>query len=473
MMAARPTNTQLDDRDEVLLATTITSDLDIPVTPAVLYARDEGRESTAEGGSSEKIRPADVEEREAEERESLEYQYPDGGYGWVVLGCCMVFAGLTMGWGVSWGVFQDFYKQNVFPQSNTLLSLIGGIFGLCLNTVSFVSGRISDRLCRVLYTSAFVSWLALFLASWSTKLWQVILTQGVLCGIGMGMGLPVFFSLPSQWFYKKRGLASGLAVGGAGFGACICTLISRQMLVAIGARHTLLVYSFINLVLMITATLLIRTQPNSPEARSRGKGPWIDPRLRTSVPFHLLALCLFLNTFGYTNAFFYVTQYTRTVSSPSSAILAALPLSLANLCAGIGRTSIGYATDLIGPINAMVIVCFLASVAALSLWLTATSYNAVIAFAVVYGLISPTYLSLIPMAAAKVLGSDNLASNVGICLLLTGPGAFGGGPVGGSLLESKGGWNALIVYGAAMQAAAGVCVLVCRLLIEKRLFVKV
>ncbi|WVQ85672.1 hypothetical protein IAT38_007838 [Cryptococcus sp. DSM 104549] len=320
---------------------------------------------------------------------------------------------------------------------------------------------------------AFVSWLGMFLAAWSTKLWQVVLTQGVMCGTGMGMGLPVLFSLPSQWFYKKRGLASGLAIGGAGFGGCICALIVRQMLMTIGPRNTLLVYSFITLFFMIISTILIRTQPNSPEARARGKGPWMDKRIGTSVHFYMLALCLLLNTFGYVNVYFYITQYVRETSSPSSAILTALPLSVANLCAGIGRLSIGYATDRIGPLNALVIVCFFASAMVFALWLTAVSFNAVIAFAIVYGLTSPTYYSLIPMAADTVMGSKNLASNVGICLLMTSPAQLGTGPIGGGLLDSTGGWHAVIVFGGVMQAVAGICILICRLLVEKKPFAKV
>lgn len=37
---------------------------------------------------------------------TIEHVYPDGGYGWVVVGCCATLAGLTMGWGMNWGIFQ-------------------------------------------------------------------------------------------------------------------------------------------------------------------------------------------------------------------------------------------------------------------------------------------------------------------------------------------------------------------------------
>lgn len=36
-----------------------------------------------------------------------EHIYPDGGYGWVVVGCCTTLCALTNGWGMIYGVFQE------------------------------------------------------------------------------------------------------------------------------------------------------------------------------------------------------------------------------------------------------------------------------------------------------------------------------------------------------------------------------
>ncbi|WWC63029.1 uncharacterized protein I303_105628 [Kwoniella dejecticola CBS 10117] len=397
--------------------------------------------------------PSNVEEDVVEE-----FVYPEGGYGWVVVGCCMTWAGLTMGWGVSWGVYQAYYAEYTFSDQVSKLSLVGGLFALLQNTVSFVTGKIGDKfgVKKVLFASIFISWLGVFLASWSTKLWQVTLTQGVIVGIGMGSCQPVYFSLPSQWFYKRRGLASGLAVAGAGFGGAIGTLIIRAMLKALGPHKTLLIYSFINLTLMTIATLLIRTQPNSPAARAKGKGPWIDKRIWRLLPFQSLVLCMILNTFGYITVLFFLTQYIKQLNDvPKSDILGALPLSLLNFCAGVGRISIGYAADRCGAMNTFIFVCLGSSAAVFALWLPATSYNVIIAFGIIYGLIAPTFFTLLPMVAAQVFGPENLASNIGILLLFTAPGGLGGGLVGGQILNKTGDWKWLIVYAALLHAVAG------------------
>nr|XP_019045148.1 hypothetical protein I302_05535 [Kwoniella bestiolae CBS 10118]OCF24078.1 hypothetical protein I302_05535 [Kwoniella bestiolae CBS 10118] len=443
--------------NRLALSTTAAEGLDLVRAPSAIPTNGPNGESIHEKSLDTGPEGEAVEEDVLQAIE--EYVYPEGGYGWVVVGCCMTFAALTMGWGVAWGVFQAHYAEYTFPEQASNLSIIGGLFALLQNTTSFVAGKIGDKFGfkRVLFISVFVYWLALFLASWSTRLWQITLTQGVLTGVGVGICQPMFFSLPSQWFYKKRGLASGLAIAGAGFGGAIGTLIIRALLKAIGPHKTLLIYSFINLALMTIAALLVRTQPNSPEARAKGKGPWFDKRVWRLVPFHFLALCLLLNTFGYWCVLY--SFYNILISSIQ------LPLSLLNFCAGVGRISIGYAADKLGAMNTFVFVCMASSAAILALWLPATTYNVIVAFGVIYGLIAPTFYTLIPMAAAEVFGPQNLATNVGVVLLFTAPAGLGGGLAGGQILEKTGEWKWLIVYGALLHAVAGVCILISKLLI--------
>lgn len=41
---------------------------------------------------------------------------------------------------------------------------------------------------------------------------------------------PLFMSLPSMWFLKRRGFATGIAVSGTGFGGAVGSLIIRSLL---------------------------------------------------------------------------------------------------------------------------------------------------------------------------------------------------------------------------------------------------
>ena len=88
--------------------------------------------------------------------------------------------------------------------------------------------------------SCILCWLGLFAAAFSKALWSTILCQGVITGIGQGIAMPVFMSLPSQWFYKYRGLASGIAVGGSGIGGVFSVLMVRKLLSVVGMKKTLL-----------------------------------------------------------------------------------------------------------------------------------------------------------------------------------------------------------------------------------------
>ena len=51
-------------------------------------------------------------------------------------------------------------------------------------------------------------------ASWATKVWHLILTQGILCGLsGAVLYTPVLLWL-NGWFHLKRGLATGIIFSG-------------------------------------------------------------------------------------------------------------------------------------------------------------------------------------------------------------------------------------------------------------------
>lgn len=55
--------------------------------------------------------------------------FPEGGRGWLVVLGAFIYAGLVLGWPLSWGVFQSYYlKHNTFPSASaTTLSSLGTV----------------------------------------------------------------------------------------------------------------------------------------------------------------------------------------------------------------------------------------------------------------------------------------------------------------------------------------------------------
>src|SRR5215469_9217452 len=72
----------------------------------------------------------------------------------------------------------------------------------------------------VALTAGVLYGLGVFLASFSAdKLWWLYLSYGVIGGIGLGFGYIVPIAVLVKWFPDRRGLITGIAVGGFGAGA--------------------------------------------------------------------------------------------------------------------------------------------------------------------------------------------------------------------------------------------------------------
>jgi MFS family permease len=93
-----------------------------------------------------------------------------------------------------------------------LLGLIGG-FGVGF---SFLMGPVANLLLRKYGVRGPVALgvacmtIGLELGSLSNAWWQLMLSQGMLFGIGASLVFIPAISLPSQYFSKKRGLATGI-----------------------------------------------------------------------------------------------------------------------------------------------------------------------------------------------------------------------------------------------------------------------
>src|SRR3984885_7060678 len=115
----------------------------------------------------------------------------------------------------------------------------------------------------VALTGGFLYGLGTFLASFSAfKLWWLYLTYGLIGGIGLGFGYIVPIAVLLKWFPDKRGLITGIAVGGFGAGALVTAPVATHLIQSVGVLQTFAYLGVAYLVITMGAGYFMQNPPD-------------------------------------------------------------------------------------------------------------------------------------------------------------------------------------------------------------------
>ena len=133
---------------------------------------------------------------------------------------------------------------------------------------SYLGGRVQDRRGpRVVALAGGVIYaigiLLAALARGSEDLWLLIATYGVISGFGLGVAYIVPIAMLQKWFPDKKGLITGLAVGGFGFGAVLTSPVASWLIARDPAQPTraFLWLGLAYLVMSLAGASLFRNPP--------------------------------------------------------------------------------------------------------------------------------------------------------------------------------------------------------------------
>src|ERR1700683_3823841 len=114
----------------------------------------------------------------------------------------------------------------------------------------------------VALTGGFLYGLGVFLASFlASKLWWLYLSYGVIGGIGVGFGYIVPISVLLKWFPDRRGLMTGIAVGGFGAGALVTAPVATRLIQSVGVLHTFAYLGIAYLIVTMITGLFMQNPP--------------------------------------------------------------------------------------------------------------------------------------------------------------------------------------------------------------------
>src|SRR6266853_623317 len=347
-----------------------------------------------------------------------------------------VFLQMALGAVYAWSVFRvPLAKQFGWSIPEVTLTFTISIF--VLGIAAFFGGLWRNRKGPrvVALVGGVLYGLGVFLASFSAnKLWWLYLSYGLIGGIGLGLSYIVPVAVLVKWFPDRRGLITGIAVGGFGAGALITAPVATRLIQSVGVLSTFAYLGIAYLIVTVVAALFMQNPPEgwrpqgwtptaSETSQRAGHDYTLGEALRT-WQWYALWLLLFLNTLAGISIISQEAPIFQQLLGVS-AVVAAGMVGIASIGNALGRVFWAWVSDLITR-RATFIVMFLAQ--AILFWtlpnINSPSLLTIVAFFVLmcYG----GGFGTMPAFAADYFGSKNVGPIYGLMLTAWGfASAFG------------------------------------------------
>ena len=147
----------------------------------------------------------------------------------------------------------------------------------------------------------------------------------------------------AQWFYRHRGLASGVTFTGGSIAGIVFPVVMRKLFVSIGFAWTVRVVGFVWTASLVISNLLIR--PRIQPKKSAGKV--IDLSALKDIRFALLGCAIFFSDWALFGPITFITSYA--LAQGIDANLAYYIIAFLNIGSSLGRVIPGLLADRLGP----------------------------------------------------------------------------------------------------------------------------
>jgi OFA family oxalate/formate antiporter-like MFS transporter len=227
---------------------------------------------------------------------------------------------------------------------------------VALSCAAFAGGlwlnRSGPRVVAV--TGGVLYGLGVFFASFTERIEWLYATYGLIGGIGLGLGYIVPVTVLLKWFPDRRGLITGIAVGGFGAGALVTAPIATALIERVGVLST---FAWLGLAYLVAAPLAGWYMRNPPEGeifreqalRTPGTGRQTIPNftlrqaLRTRQ-WWILWLILFLNVTAGISLISQQAPLYQELAGVSAAVAAGM-VGLASIGNALGRVFWAWSSD--------------------------------------------------------------------------------------------------------------------------------
>lgn len=380
---------------------------------------------------------------------------------------------LALGAVYAWSVFVIPLRGLNHEWSLTDVTLTFTLAIFFLGIGSTIGGFLLDRVGpRLMGTIAGVVYgLGVIGASFGThSLWLLWLTYGVIGGLGLGLGYIVPVATLVKWFPDRRGVITGLAVGGFGAGALITAPAATLLIKSSGVSTTFLILGIIYLIAVIVTAQFYRRapvgykpagwEPSAAQVKQRAARDFTPGQALGRWQWYALWLMLMLNVSAGIMLISQAAAIGVEITKVSALVAAGLVGTIA-IFNGAGRVFWGTVSDFIGRKNVFLIMFALQAVLFFILP-TATSY---LSFSVLAAIIALCYgggFGTMPAFAADYFGPRFAGSIYGLMLTAWGVGGVFGPILIARVKDLTGGYSTAMRIIAVVMLVAVIIPLIVR-----------
>ncbi|CAI6252318.1 unnamed protein product [Periconia digitata] len=269
------------------------------------------------------------------------------------------------------------------------------------------------------------------LASISTHLWMMVLTQGILVGVGGGIFLYTLAPILPEYFVKHSGLAQGIALASGSAGGSVLSLSVPVMLDHLGSQATLSLLGSISLAICSAVSFLAQP-PRQIKDRNNTMVCW---KTFKDPIFTCLFIANFLHALTLLNPITFGPEFSEALglSNRTGSIILAI-MSAVGIPA---RLITGYVADVVGHQNMLLLAVFTYAVSVWGFWFSAAAVKSEalwIVFSILYGAINGTFNMIVNSAQKRLFGDELYYSYNGAMTSIRGIGFAISPPIVGSLV---------------------------------------
>lgn len=400
----------------------------------------------------------------------------------VVVGAILIQ--LCLGAIYAWSVFTEPLKKMGWSKAETQGVFAAGLAAFAI--IMVIAGRIMPKLGPrvVAMAGGVVLGLGYFLAGLvgGTSFTGIFILIGIVGGAGIGLAYVVPIAVGMRWFPDKKGLITGLAVAGFGFGALLWVKLAGswgQLIANQGLSNTFIIYGIIFLVAVVIGGIWMKYPPEgwqppgwSPPKQEGGAKLTgaVDFKsgemLKTPQYYMILFTFIFgasagLMSIGLMKLFPMEALIANGFKEASASAIAGTAMAVFySLANGIGRIAWGAISDKLGRKLSIILMMSIQGVVVIAFQVMAGTPALLYVGATLIGFNFGGNFALFPTMTADTFGTKYVGQNYGWVFLAYGIGGIFGPMLGGTLGDMGNFPLAFTICGILCLVAAGIIAMV-------------